>query len=483
MNPIQIIDVTLRDAHQSLWATRMATRMMLPIAEKMDQVGFWAIDLVGGAVFDVCVRYLREDPWERMRMMSQVITRTPLNVMIRGSSLFTFEMFPDDVVALAVKRVAANGIRTLMTYDALNDIRNLEVSIRVGHEAGLYVIGGVVYTLSPVHTDEYFALKAQSLRKLGVDAVFLKDPAGLLTPERVKTLIPALKNVLGPTPLQLHSHCLTGLCPVVYQEALRLGVDVVHAASRPLAYGASLPATEFVVRQADLLGRGSMLSRQGLADMAAYFEAVCEYEDFPKGQPAEYDPFHYHHQVPGGQISNLKVQLAQSGLSDRLPDILEETARVREDLGYPILVSPFAQFVVTQAVLNVIQGERYRTIPDEVRRYCQGYYGELAAPIAPVVLDRLGPIQCVTDRPGAFIPDRLPSARQQHGGSLPDDDLLLAIFYQRSEYEALCAARPIATDYVLGESPLASLISALAKDSSLTYYSLKKGSLSLRYQV
>lgn len=484
MKPLQIIDVTLRDAHQSLWATRMTTAMMLPMAPHMDQMGFWAIDLVGGAVFDVCVRYLREDPWERMRILSQAIVRTPLNVMIRGSSLFTFELFPDDVVDLTVRRIAANGIRTLMTYDALNDTRNLEVSIKVGREVGLYVIGGVVYTLSPVHTDAYFAQKASELVRLGVDAIFLKDPAGLLTPDRIRTLVPALQKALGPIPLQLHSHCLTGLCPLVYQEAIRLGVDVVHTASRPLAYGASLPATEFVVRHAESWGRSVSVPPDDLAVMADYFSALATWENRPLGQPAEYDPFHYQHQVPGGQKSNLEAQLAPMGLQHRLPEILEETARVREDLGYPILVSPFAQFVVTQAVLNVVQGERYRTIPDEVKRYCQGYYGELAAPVAAHILDRLDrAFDDMTERPGARLPGRVKKARESMGTAASDDDVLLSIFYPPAEYRALQASRPISTTYTLGSSPIVSLIQALAQDPTLTHYTVTKGNLSLSYRA
>src|SRR5439155_21927153 len=222
MSRVSFIDSTLRDAHQSLWSTRMTTAMMLPVAPVLDRLGFEAIDLVGGAVFDVCVRYLREDPWERMRLMSRAITRTPLIVMTRAQSLFTFEFFPDDVVELTARRIAANGMRYVTPYDALNDMRNMVVPVRASRAAGLYVAGGIAYTLSPVHTDPYYARKARELVGLGVDAVFLKDPSGLLTPDRVRTLVPVLKAALGPVPLQLHSHCLTGLAPICALEAIRL---------------------------------------------------------------------------------------------------------------------------------------------------------------------------------------------------------------------------------------------------------------------
>ncbi len=461
---ISIIDVTLRDGHQSLWSTRMTTAMMLPVAPILDRLGFEAIDLVGGAVFDVCVRYLREDPWERMRIMSRAITRTPLIVMTRGQSLFTFEFFPDDVVELTAKRIAANGIRYVTPYDALNDMRNMAVPVRASKAAGLYVAGGVVYTVSPVHTDEYYARKARELVALGVDAVFLKDPSGLLKPERVRTLVPALREAVGPRPLQLHSHCMTGLAPICALEAIQAGVDVVHTATPPLANGASHPSTEWFVRSARRLGFEVDLDLEGLAPVADHFRAVAIREGKPFGQIAEYDPFHYEHQVPGGMISNLRSQLADLGLEHRLEEILEEAARVRCELGYPIIVSPFAQFVITQAVLNVVQGERYATVPDEVRKYALGYYGELAAPIDPNVLDRIvgKGQQPVTARPGDLLPPALDRVRRERGPFASDDDLLLAVFYNREQYDRLVAARPIKTEYPIAGTPLVTLIRELA---------------------
>jgi oxaloacetate decarboxylase (Na+ extruding) subunit alpha len=460
---VAFIDTTLRDGHQSLWSTRMTTAMMLPVAPTLDRLGFEAIDLVGGAVFDVCVRYLREDPWERMRIMSRAITRTPLIVMTRGQSLFTFEFFPDDVVELTAKRIAANGIRYVTPYDALNDMRNMAVPVRASKAEGLYVAGGVVYTVSPVHTDEYYARKARELVALGVDAVFLKDPSGLLKPERVRTLVPVLREAVGARPLQLHSHCLTGLGPICALEGIQAGVDVVHTATSPLANGASHPATEWVARSARRLGFEVGLDVEGLKPVADHFRAVAVREGKPLGQIAEYDPFHYEHQVPGGMISNLRSQLADIGLAHRLDEILEEAARVRRELGYPIVVSPFAQFVVTQAVLNVVQGERYATVPDEVRKYALGYYGELAAPIDPNVLDRIvGKERPVTARPGDLLAPALERVRRERGPFASDDDLLLATFYSPEQYAKLVAARPIETDYPIGRTPLVTLVRELA---------------------
>jgi oxaloacetate decarboxylase alpha subunit len=342
-------------------------------------------------------------------------------------------------------------------------MRNMAVPVRASKAAGLYVAGGVVYTVSPVHTDAYYARKARELAALGVDAVFLKDPSGLLKPERVRTLVPALRQAIGRTRLQLHTHCLTGLGPLAALEAIQQGVDTVHTATSVLAHGASQPPTEWMARSARRLGFDVALDVEGLAPVAAHFRHVAAREGRPLGQIAEYDPFHYEHQVPGGMISNLRSQLQDLGLAHRLDAILEEAARVRRDLGYPIVVSPFAQFVITQAVLNVVQGERYATVPDEVRKYALGYYGELAAPVDPQVLDRVaGREQPVTARPGDLLAPAVERVRRERGPFASDDDLLLAAFYSAEQYTSLVAARPIRTEYPVDRTPLLTLIQELA---------------------
>ena len=475
MRTIRFIDTTLRDAHQCLWSTRMTTAMMLPVAQHLDRAGFEAIDLEGGAVFDVCVRYLREDPWERMRIMSAAITQTPLIIMTRGQSLFTFELFPDDVVELTAQRIAANGIRYHTPYDALNDVRNLTVPVRAAKEAGLYVAAGVVYTISPVHTDAYYARKAREIVALGVDALFLKDPSGLLTPERARTLIPTLREAVGSLPLQLHTHCLTGLGPQTSLEAIACGVDVVHTATSVLANGASQPATECVARQAQEMGYRVDLDLDALAPVREHFTCVAQREGKPLGAVAAYDPFHYEHHVPGGMISNLRSQLRDMGMEDKLHAILEEMALVRKELGYPIIVSPFAQFVATQATLNVIGGERYKTIPDEVRRYALGYYGELAAPVEPNLYDRIASHErVVTERPGDLIPPALARVRAERGPFDSDDDLLLSVFYNQEQYDALKAAGPIQRAYSVEESPLLRLLRGVAARNDVASFRLVK---------
>jgi len=460
---VNLIDVTLRDAHQCLWATRMTTAMMKDIAPLLDRAGFEAIDLVGGAVFDVCVRYLREDPWERMRIVSGWVTETPLIIHTRGQSLFTFEFFADDVVSLSAERFYANGMRYHTPYDALNDIRNLEIPIRSAKSLGMHVVPGLVYTYSPVHTDAYYAAKAKELIALGVDGVFIKDPSGLLTPERVTTLVTALRGVIGDLPLQLHSHCLTGLSPYVALRAVESGVDVVHTATSTLANGASHPPTEEVAANLRRLGFDCPVDLGPVADVADRLAYIAEREDKPVGERLSYDAFHFHHQVPGGMVSNLEYQLTSLGIADKLHAILEEAGHVRADLGYPIVVSPFAQYIVTQAVLNVVGGERYASVPDEVRRYVIGGYGAVAGEIDSNLYDRIaGGRAPVTERPGALVPPALERVRRERGPFESDEDLLLAVFYAAPEYNALKAAGPIPTDYPLAATPLKTLLSELA---------------------
>ena len=410
---VKFIDVTLRDAHQCLWATRMSTGMMKELAPRLDNAGFEAIDLVGGAVFDVCVRFLREDPWERMRILNQWVTKTPLIIHTRGQCMFTFEFFADDVVELAAERFAANGMRYHTVYDPLNDMRNLKIPIQSARKLGIHTVPGLVYTVSPVHTDAYYVKKAKELVAFGIDGLFIKDPSGLLTPERVATLVPKLKSAIGDLPLQMHTHCLSGLGPYVALQSVAHGVDVLHTATSTLANAASHPATESMVRDCLRRGYDVDLDLAQIAEVAERLAYIAKVEGKPTGAPVEYDEFHYHHQVAGGMISNLKMQLEAVGLADRINEILEEAGRVRAEFGYPIVVSPFAQYIITQSVLNVTavdQGrERYDNVPDEVRLYARGGYGEIAGEIEANLYDKITRgAEPITDRPGPWSRLRLP---------------------------------------------------------------------------
>jgi oxaloacetate decarboxylase (Na+ extruding) subunit alpha len=477
-SPVRLIDVTLRDAHQCLWATRMTTAMMRELAPRLDRAGFEAIDLVGGAVFDVCVRYLREDPWERMRTVASWVKKTPLIIHTRGQSLFTFEFFADDVVELAAERFVANGMRYHTPYDALNDMRNLEIPIRAGKRHGLYVAGGLVFTHSPVHTDAYYVRKAEDLVRLGVDAVFLKDASGLLTPERVATLVPAVKGALGQRPLQVHTHCNSGLAPYVVLQAVQHGVDVVHTATSVLANGVSHAPTERVVANLRRRGHQVGIDLEMVREVADRLAYIAEREDKPVGAPNEYDEFHFQHQCPGGMVSNLAFQLEGMGLKGRLDEILEEAWHVREDLGYPIVVSPFAQYIVTQAVLNVMASDqgrpRYETVPDEVRLYVRGGYGEIAGTIEPNLYDKIARgAEPITERPGAMVAPALDRIRNARGPFKSDDDLLLAAFYDDTRYRALKDAGPINPDYPLMETPLLTLVKELGARPGIRSFALR----------
>ncbi len=468
---VGFIDLTLRDAHQCLWSTRMTTEMMTPILSRIDRVGYSYINIMGGAVFDVSVRYLHENPWHRIRTLCQRL-KTPADGLIRGQSLYTFELFPDDIVALNVRRLAANGITMLTTYDALNDNRNLISSISAAQEIGMMVNAMMVYTISPVHTDIYYQERTRELITLGADHISIKDPTGLLTPERARTLFPAVYRAANGTPIQLHSHCQSGLAPEVYAEAMKNGFSFLHTAVRPLANGASMPAVEDVLDRARELGVDTSLDAEQLAEVSGYFTWLCHREGRPTGKVAEYDPALYEHQVPGGMISNLKFQLQSLNIEHRLPEILEEASRVRKDLGYPIVVSPFAQYVVTQAVLNVIQGERYKTIPDEIRKYAMGYYGRLAAPLSEEFLDRadIRPEEMRSGRPGEYIPPWIPRLRSELGAEVNDDDLLLAAFYNEELLEPL---KKQPAEYSYHTSPLIELIRYIGKRSDLSRVHIK----------
>ena len=456
---LEFVDVTLRDAHQCLWATRMPTAMMLPIAARMDRAGFKVIDLMAAVTFDVCVRYQRENPWERIRLLRREIQDTPLNGWVRSRSLVSFNLVGNDVIELWVRRLAANGIRRVTCFDALFDVDNLVPSIRAAQAAGIQAVGALVYSFSPVHTDELFARKARELCALGVDAVLLKDSAGLLTPERTRTLVPAMRAACGATPLEIHSHCNSGLAPLCYDEAIRLGVDAVQTAISPLANGTSLPPTERIAAFARHARRGVELDDDVLEAMAEHFRTAALAEGRPLGRPAEYDPFHYEHQVPGGMMTNLRAQLAGAGLEHRLHEILEETARVREELGYLNMVTPTSQLVGTQAVLNVVQGERYRTIPDEVVRYALGHYGKPLAPIAGPVMDRIlatSAARQYASRDAA--PTTVSEVRARFGGRISDDDVLLRIMFPEAHVEAMLGAPPIATHGPAVDTPIVALV-------------------------
>lgn len=463
MRDIPVVDTTLRDAHQCLWATRMTTAHMLPIARHMDRIGFQRIDLAGTIQFDVCIRYLKENPWERVRLMRERITNTPLSSFTRSKNLVSFDVLPDDIVELWVERLVANGFREVGTFDGLNDVDNMMVTLDVARRLGVKTFGALSYSLSPVHTDELYVKTARELVSRGkVDAIWLKDAGGLLTVDRIRTLVPAIKKVIGAIPLELHSHCMTGLAPIVYLEGIKAGADRIHSSIAPLANGNAQPATQSMARNLRALGFKVGIDDALVGEVGEHFLRIAEQEGKPVGTPQDYDAFHYEHQLPGGMLSNFRSQLAQTGLSHEYQRLLEECARVRTELGYPIMITPFAQLVGTQAVLNVVQGERYKTIPDEVKKYALGYYGKLLAPVDPNVLDRIvangSPAIALKPQP---LPPAVAKLRRQYPEA-SDDERILRFMFAGQQVDDMLAAGPMKTEYVF-EKPLVRLVRELSQ--------------------
>lgn len=459
---ISVVDTTLRDAHQCLWATRMTTAHMLPVAEDMDRIGFERIDIAGTIQFDVCVRFLKEDPWERIRQMRKRLVRTPMSSFTRSKSIMSFDFVPDDIVELWVERLVANGVREIGTFDGLNDVDNMLVTIRAARKLGVKAIGAISYGLSPVHTDEVYVKTAADLVKRGkVDSIWIKDAGGLLTVDRVRTLIPKLKAVMGDIPLELHSHCMTGIAPLVYLEGIKAGADSVHTSIAPLANGNAQPATQSTVKNLRAMGFQMDIDDALVDRVSEHFRRVAEQEDKPLGVVQEYDEFHYEHQLPGGMLANFRVQLAELGMTNRFQEVLEECARVRKELGYPILITPFAQFVGTQAVLNVIHGERYKVVPNEVKKYALGYYGKLLAPVDPEALSRIidnGSSQ-ITPNPQPLAP-AVDALRKLYPDA-DDDERLLRFMYAGTQVDEMLAAGAMNLDYHF-EAPLTRLVRGLA---------------------
>lgn len=466
---IGFVDTTLRDAHQCLWATRMTTAMMLPVCEQMNRAGYAAVDLMGMVQFDVCVRYLREDPWERIRQVRQRITTAPLKAYIRSKSLMGFDVLPDDINALWVERLIANGIGMVCAFDALADLDNIVPNLKLAKSLGAKTCGALVFCESPVHTDEFYAAKARELvTRARVDWLMIKDSGGLLGIDRVRTLVPAVRAVVGDTPIELHSHCMTGITPLVYHEAVKLGVRFVDTSVAPLSDGAAQPATQTMVRNLRAMGFDVGVDLETVSAIGEYWARVAEQEGKPIGVPAAYDAFHYEHQMPGGMQSNLKAQLDAAGLSNRYEEVLRECARIRRELAWPILVTPFAQLVGTQAVLNIVHGERYRVVPDEIKKYVLGYYGKLPAPVDAEAMDRI--IANGSERVKSIPPERPPAveALRKKYPSATDDERLLRFCLAGNQVDDMLKAGPMRTEYSM-ERPLSQLLREISRRRNWHY--------------
>ncbi len=372
---VYITDTTLRDAHQSLIATRMRTADMLPVAEELDEVGFFSLEVWGGATFDTCIRFLNEDPWDRLRQLKSKVVKTRLQMLLRGQNLVGYRHYPDDIAREFIRLSVKNGIDIFRVFDALNDLRNMEMAIKTVKEYKAHVQGTICYTTSPVHTIEGFAAMAVELEKMGCDSVCIKDMAGLITPKDAEDLVKAIKSRVK-IPLDLHSHCSSGMAPMSYYGAAMSGVDILDTAFSAFAWGTSQPPTESMVAALQDTPYSTGLDLQKLYEIGEHFGAFHEkYRSLLSSEATRVNVNVLLHQIPGGMLSNLVSQLREQNALDKLGDVWEEVPRVREDLGYPPLVTPTSQLVGTQAVLNVLNGERYKKVTKEVRDYLLGYYG------------------------------------------------------------------------------------------------------------
>lgn len=479
MNEIAFVDTTLRDGHQSLWAEGMTTGMMLPVAEQIDRVGFDAIEIISPSHLKKCVRDLRDDPWERVREVAKRITKTPLRLL--AGRVNAFQITPVSIYRLYMERMAANGLRQARISDEWNDPESWARKVKIAREVGLDPIVNLIFSVSPKHTDEYFVRKTREAAALDVFRLCLKDPGGLLTPERTRTLAPAVLQNSNGVPVELHTHCTTGLGPLCCLEAIQANIEIINTAIPPLAHGPSNPSVLQVAANARSLGYTPTIDEAAIKPISEHFTFIAKREGLPIGAPAEYDLSQYLHQVPGGMISNLRHQLRQVRLEDRLDQALEECVRVRADFGYPIMVTPLSHFVGSQAAINVIVGERYREVTDQTIAYALGRWGEEgAASMDPGVKDKILNRPRSKEIAAAEPPDlTLEEVRQKLGGpGVSDEELILRWVARREDIETMRAAGP-AKEYLSARRPIVTLIQELSKRTNLGAVRIQKPGFSL----
>jgi len=450
---VKLTDTTLRDAHQSLWATRLKTDEMLPILTELDNVGYYSLEVWGGATFDVSLRYLNEDPWERLRAIKQDVKNTPLQMLVRGQNLVGYKHYSDDIVDRFIKKSVDNGIDIIRTFDALNDLRNLKKVIQSGKEAGAHMQGAIVYTISPIHKIEYNIELAKRMADMGVNSLAIKDMAGLLTTYDAYRLVKKLKEETGMM-IQLHSHYTSGMASMTYLKAIEAGVDVVDTAAASMALHTSQPASETMIAVLKGTEYDTKLNIDKISGISEYFEELAELKAYKRPDQGLIDIKVLSHQVPGGMISNLLSQLDKQGAADRIDEVLEELPRVRKDLGYPPLVTPTSQFVGTQAVLNVLLGERYKIVPNEVKEYIRGKYGKAPGNINNLLKDKIiGDEEVIDCRPADLIEPMYEKIKNEIPKKLitkSEDYLSYALFPQEALKYLLLKHDPTAGDLIMG---------------------------------
>ena len=480
---IFFVDTTLRDGQLSLWASNMRTGMMLPVAERLDRAGFEAIEVMSSAFYKKCVRDLKDDPWERLRLLCQRIKNTPLR-SIRSRSMLAFQITPPGIADLWLERLAANGISELRTSDPSNTPSYWRQAVEAAQRVGLKTILNIIYSISPKHTDDYFVQRTRQAAKLDVSRLCFKDPGGLLTPEATRRLVPLILQEAKDKPLEFHTHCTTGLGSLCCLEAMKLGIRSINTAIPPLADASSNPSVFNVAMNARALGYRTVVDEEIIKPVRDHFAAIAKQENLPIGRPVEYDAFHTLHQVPGGMISNFRFQLASLGKLDKLPEVLEEVSRVRGEFGYPIMVTPYSQFFGVQAAINVMVGERYKEVTDEVLLYTLGFWGEEEAQsIDPNVKDRLLNLPRAKELAKLDPPEiSLKEFRRKFGGpGVSDDERLLRYFAGAEAVATMKNASP-AKEFPQTLTPLLTLIEQIAKRKGSAQIYIKRNGLTLRLE-
>jgi len=477
MAEIELVETSLRDGNQCQWAALgIDTAKTLTVAPLMDRAGFKAIDFTTSTHMGVAVRYKREDPWERIRLMAQATPNTPLQFMSTGFRFIAWETASPEFMALVFRVLARNGIRRFCLADPMNDAdSNIACARMVKLGGGEFVIAALVFTLSPIHDDAHYAERARRLAACAdIDALYIKDPGGLLSPKRAGTLIPAIKAVIGAKPLELHSHCTIGLGELLYLEAPDHGVTALQCASGATADGISNPPAERVVSNLKALGHSVRVDTEVLAQIGSYFRSLAAAEGLPEGAPLGFDASYLHHQLPGGMVGTMRRHLAESRLSHLEGAVIAEIGRVREELGWPIVMTPFAQMVLTQAVMNVTGRERYGVIPDEVIRYALGRFGRPTIAIDPQVMSRIESLPRTRELRAEPPMAPLSELRARLGPELSDEEFLLRATMPAGQVDAMLAAGPAAREYDPAAKPVLQLLRTLTARRDLTSVSMSK---------
>ena len=433
---LRICETVLRDGHQSILATRMRYEQMEPVLGLLDDIGYEALECWGGATYDSCLRFLNEDPWERLRKLKANLKNTPLQMLLRGQNLLGYKHYSDDVVEAFCNAAVKNGIDRIRIFDALNDPRNMEAAIKYSKQAGAHVQSAMVYTISPVHTTESFLKVAETLVEMGTDSLCIKDMSGLLGPADAYDLVSTFKKRFGELPIDLHSHFTCGLASTTYWEAAKAGVDIIDTAISPFAHATSQPATETMIEMFKGTEWDLGLDLDKYIPLVDHFRKVKQQiaEEFNLKPASDVIPAVRRYQIPGGMLSNTQNQLNEMGMGDRFFDVMDEMPRVREDLGYPPLVTPTSQIVGTMAMMNVMMGDRYKMVPNEVKDLVRGKYGQLPGTISDEIRQTIiGGEQPITCRPADLIEPELEGYRQDlaskgYNGITDEDVLTYAMF-------------------------------------------------------